>query len=139
MRDEDFVRALRALDTDAFTVRDVRPSDVGTLELRFATRSDLRLWSLVLPLPSAPVLKPWLYRPPDDAVDSARMLAVFLDEEILTTAISSARGEEVAGVTLVELAPYGLRRGDDAEHERLAAAAAAGGWDGRGGSVSAAG
>lgn len=134
MDDADFARALREYASGAFVVRDVRLNGDATLEMRFTTCSDDRVWALVLPSPSACGLKPWLYAPPEDAGESVSMLDTFLDEEILTTAIYSARRSEVAGATLVELAPYGLRRDDDQEHQRIAAAAAAGGWDGRAGS-----
>ena len=74
---------------------------------------------MVLPLPSARESRPWEYATPDDARDSVGMLGVFLDEEVLTTAIESARSNERDGVRLVELASYGLRRPDDEEHARL--------------------
>lgn len=134
VRDEDFVRELTGLYTEAFVVQGVQLGGDGMLEMKFVTRSDRRIWSVVLPLPSVRVLKPWLYLPPTDAADSVNMFATFLDEEILTTAIYVARGRKIAEVTRVELAPYGLRRQDNGEHERLAEAAARGGWDGREGS-----
>lgn len=131
MEDEAFVRALRGYSTSAFVVQGVRAVGQGSVEVRFATRSDGKVWALVLPLPSAPGRKPWLYAQPDDAMESVQMLGIFLDDEVLTTAIYSARQRDVSDATFVELAPYGLRKNTDQEHDRLARAAVEGGWDGR--------
>ena len=100
------------------------------LSLRRRPEGDLR--RLRIPLEGSGELQPWVYRPPDDDADSAGMLLIFLDEEILTGAFGWARTRAGDGGLEFELAPYGLRRDDEAEHERLLDASGPFGWHGRG-------
>ena len=119
MTDDEFLAHLRVLSTSALRVERADVVDASHALARFTARG--RLWGVVLPLPSHQDAKPWEYATPDDARDSVAMLGVLLDEEVLTTAIETARSTERDGVRLVELTSYGLRRSDDAEHARLAA------------------
>lgn len=85
---------------------------------------------VVVPLPSSPDLKPWLYIRPEDEHDYLRQLDTFIRDEIDTGALEWAVRVEERGYRLFVLAPYGFAQRDPAEHERLLAAAGPDGWNG---------
>lgn len=126
--DADVVSALRALrtpDVEVVTVERLGPS---TALLRFTALASGEEWAFELSLPSSMRLKPWLYRTPDDANDAAVMLGIFLDEEVVTTAVRTAARD---GAGLLILAPYGFQQSDPREHDRIQAIAGADGFHGR--------
>jgi hypothetical protein len=117
--DDEFLAESRSLSTSALRVERAHLVDASHVLVGFRARD--RLWGVVLPLPSSAESKPWEYAPPVSARDSVEMLGVFLDEEVLTTAIESARSTDRDGVRFVELTSYGLRHSSDIEHARLSA------------------
>lgn len=126
--DADMLAALRALhttDVEVVSTQELRPTTALVRILAIATGDK---WEFELPLPSSHRLKPWLYRTPDDAQDAAWMLGAFLDEEVVTAAVRSARQDD-AGRLL--LAPYGFEQSERTEHERLHRAAGINGFHGR--------
>lgn len=78
--------------------------------------------AVVVPLPSSPELKPWLYLEPLDADDYLQQLDTFVREEMDTGASAWAEQLEERDHRLFVLTPYGFKRKDAAEHERLLAA-----------------
>lgn len=126
--DADMIAALQGLRTADVEVVRVDPLGDGAVLLQFRAVGGNKVWKVELPLPSSSRLKPWLYCTPDDAEDAASMLAIFLDEEVATTAVESARRD---GSGRLVLASYGFERQDQLEHERLQRGAGEDGWHGR--------
>lgn len=85
---------------------------------------------MVVPLPSSPDLKPWLYIRPENEHDYLRQLDTFIRVEIDTGTLEWAVRAEDRGYRLFVLAPYGFERRDPTEHERLLATSGPDGWHG---------
>jgi hypothetical protein len=85
---------------------------------------------VVVPLPSSPEIKPWLYAEPEDADDYLNQLDIFIREEIDTAADEWAVQVEERGHRLFVVTPYGFERKNTAEHDRLMATVGPDGWHG---------
>ena len=92
------------------------------LELRLHLTQKDETIGLLIPGPRSSELQPWLYAEPEDIRDWASILGIWLDEN-LTAGTSHLATELRDGVQCVIAAPYGLRRADQADHERLIALA----------------
>jgi hypothetical protein len=129
--DEQMIAAAAAMSSHDFSVINVNRDGDGWMTVRFAVTAEAGTYGVRLPLPSSGALKPWLYDIPEDAADAAGMLTIFLDEEVSTGCVGWARTTTRDGVRIFEVAPYGFRRSDDAEHRRMLRHSGADSWWGQ--------
>lgn len=90
----------------------------ANLELRIHVLREAATFGLVIPGPHSAESQPWVYAEPRDIGDWASMLAIWLDEN-LTAGAGDLATERRDGLEYLIVAPYGLRRAGEAEHERL--------------------
>lgn len=102
-----------------------------SMKVSFTISGEPGGFTVILPLPSSPELKPWLWGIPEDAEDAADSLALFIREEVETGCAHWALTVRSGHDQLFELASYGFRRADPAEHRRLLKSAGVDGWSGR--------
>lgn len=114
----------------SFTVTAVHLLAHHSMRVSFTISGEPGRFAVILPLPSSPDLKPWLWGIPDSAEDAADSLALFIKEEVETGCAHWALTARSGQDQLFELASYGFRRADTAEHRRLLKSA---GTDGRSG------
>lgn len=136
--DKDIVTALQLVATRLcppqhsrldYDITDLRSGN-GFVEFTMIERDGLRA-RLRLDLPSSGKLQPWLYAYPDDADDWVGQLLIWTDEEVFTLGLGKSRARKVEdGESFVIAEPYGWRRADTVEHERLLASAGPFGWNG---------
>jgi uncharacterized protein (UPF0548 family) len=127
--DEEMMTATANLEAAEFAVVGVTADVDSTMLVRFTITAEPGTFAVRLPLPSSRALKPWLDHIPDDPDDAAEMLSLFMSEEIATGCAHRAATAQGAD-RVFELASYGFRCADRAEHRRLSEAAGPTGWHG---------
>lgn len=101
----------------------------GEIELEITSRRGEPSAFLRVAAPSSGRDQYWIYVIPRDATDWAEQLFAWIEEEVATGGLDSSRIRvDEGGRSFVVALSYGWQLSGRAEHERLLAAAPAGGW-----------
>jgi hypothetical protein len=98
------------------------------LDVRFRIPGRDEIFGARLPMPESTLPMPFFFDVPEDETELLRMLRLWLEEETATGCAGWAVTVPADDALYFEVANYGFRRRDAAEHSRLTAAAT-GTWD----------
>jgi hypothetical protein len=118
IEDSAAILSLTSLVSDDLKIVAVAQLDNRVL-VKFSIPGDPHLWAVEVDLPSQNQHASWIYAPPEDAEDWAMMFRFFLEEEVATGANKWGTWHDEGEFRRFDLEPYGVRRSDISEHERL--------------------
>jgi hypothetical protein len=110
----------------------VRVINVGSDSVELQLVQGDRTARLEVPLPSSPMIQPWIYMRPEDATDWAQQFLTWLDDEMFTGGLLESRARvDINGESHVIVQPYGFQLSDSTKHEKFLKVTGPHGWYGR--------